>query len=307
MDNKTFILSDGSKVNAHGFRVDLSGLDIERFKSNPVMLFCHRQEEIIGRWENIRIEEDKLLAEANFDMEDGRGKEISRKVEKGYLKGCSMGIRIERLSDTDSGIVATRSEALEASIVAVPSDAGAVVLYDGNNNVVNLEAVLKNFKNNLNAKMMENNFAGAENFSPLPEAAKDRRIANLEAELKTAKESLRNLERIRITTLVDNAISDKKIGEDERETYVRLAEKDYDGVKKILERMHGVSPISRQLNVQGVAAKYDGKSWDELDKAGLLSALRSEAPEMYNRLYKEKFINHLSPGPSPQGRGADSQ
>ena len=60
---KTFILSDGS-VNSYGFSVDMTNLHLERFRNNPVMLYNHY--DLIGKWENLRVEDGKLLAEASF-------------------------------------------------------------------------------------------------------------------------------------------------------------------------------------------------------------------------------------------------
>ena len=71
--------------------------------------------------------------------------------------------------------------------------------------------------------------------------------------------------------------------------YVSLATKDFEGVSKILSKMKGVAPVSTELNVQGSASKYEGKSWDELDHAGLLASLKAEAPEKYEEMYKQKF------------------
>jgi hypothetical protein len=68
-----------------------------------------------------------------------------------------------------------------------------------------------------------------------------------------------------------------------------LAAKDCAGVEKILAKMPGVQPVTGQLSTAGVADKYLGRTWDELDRAGLLSALRAEDPERYRLMYAEKF------------------
>ena len=36
--DKRFVLSDTSSINSKGYRVDINGLDLTRFESNPVML-----------------------------------------------------------------------------------------------------------------------------------------------------------------------------------------------------------------------------------------------------------------------------
>jgi hypothetical protein len=100
---------------------------------------------------------------------------------------------------------------------------------------------------------------------------------------------LQAMEKGRAESLVDTAIAGKKIGADERDTYLALAEKDFCAVEKILNKMQGVSPIVAQLNTQSAQGKYEGKSWDELDRAGLLASLRAESPEVYKRMYAERF------------------
>jgi HK97 family phage prohead protease len=95
--DKTFILSDSSVINSYGFKVDLKGLNTDRFKDNPVMLFEHDGRNVIGRWNNLRVDGGKLMAEAEFDTDDTLGKEVSRKVEKGFLKGCSAGFLINKV------------------------------------------------------------------------------------------------------------------------------------------------------------------------------------------------------------------
>ena len=62
----SFVLSDGRIVNNHGFRIDLRGVNLDRFKANPVMLYQHDIERIIGRWDNIRVEDNRLMADAVF-------------------------------------------------------------------------------------------------------------------------------------------------------------------------------------------------------------------------------------------------
>ena len=92
---RTAILSSG-KVNRHGYRLAVEGAKLDSFRANPIMLYVHRRssgdddaDEValpIGRWDNIRIEDGKLLAEPDFDEEDEFAAKIARKWDKGYLK-----------------------------------------------------------------------------------------------------------------------------------------------------------------------------------------------------------------------------
>ena len=151
----TFVLSKGLHQNSHGFAIDLDGIDLERFKKNPVMLWGHDRDKVIGRWTNLRIENGSLLADADFDTDDTVGKEVARKVGKGYLKGCSVGIYIKEMMEKDGITIAAKSELLEASVVSVPSDSDAVMLYDANNKPTTLEAVKLSI-NQINKTMKEN-------------------------------------------------------------------------------------------------------------------------------------------------------
>jgi HK97 family phage prohead protease len=129
-----FVLNDENTINSYGFRVLNSGIDLIRFKQNPVMLNDHWNNTyyVLGSWLNLRVEGSKLIAEPNFDLDDKQAKEIAGKVERGFIKGCSMGILFDRDKMEWEGagkFKLTSCELLEASIVAVPSNASAISLY----------------------------------------------------------------------------------------------------------------------------------------------------------------------------------
>ena len=293
----TFVLSDGGNLNSHGFVIHLQGMDLKRFEKNPVMLYNHRHDQVIGRWENIRLEGNQLLAEADFDTEDALGLEVARKVERGYLKGCSVGIYIKNMQQQDGQTIAMESELMEASIVSVPSDAEAVRLYDENSEPTTFEKVCLSY--NINQQNINNMKEKMELTASTIEAlgiegnatseAVELAVNTMKNRIAELEETIAKEKKARVEELIARAIADKKIGNDEKETYVALAEKDYASVEKILSKMKGVAPISAQLNVQGSKSKYEGKTWDELDRAGLLASLKAEAPELYAELYKEKF------------------
>ena len=93
----------------------------------------------IGKWTNIRVEDNKLLADAEFDEEDDFAKQISRKVEKGYLRGASIGFDVIKLSEDKNDLkpgqhraTVTGSEVFEASVTALPANSKALKLrYNG--------------------------------------------------------------------------------------------------------------------------------------------------------------------------------
>ena len=131
---KPFILSDGSKINSFGFRVRTSGINYSRFDPNPVMLAEHKNaiDSVIGKWVNRRVDGVQLLADADFDMEDETSKKIAGKVERGFVKGASIGIQfdwdmLQKQPDGEWELI--ECELLEASICAIPSNASALRLY----------------------------------------------------------------------------------------------------------------------------------------------------------------------------------
>lgn len=131
----TWVLNDETKANVYGFRVKNSGIDLERFRQNPVMLAMHKDWDlmsIIGRWTNIRIEGNLLLADDEFDMDDEDTAKIAGKVKRGFIKACSMGFLFlqENLEKAVDGLFdLVQSELYEASLVTIPGNANAVRLY----------------------------------------------------------------------------------------------------------------------------------------------------------------------------------
>lgn len=148
---RTAILSSG-KVNRHGYRLAVEGVKLDSFRANPIMLYVHRRssgnddaDEValpIGRWDNIRIEDGKLLAEPDFDEEDEFAAKIARKWDKGYLNAVSVNHTFDEISESEdliqkgqTRVTVTSWEILEASIVDIPGDPEAVKLSHSNDGI----------------------------------------------------------------------------------------------------------------------------------------------------------------------------
>ncbi|HQL70947.1 MAG TPA: HK97 family phage prohead protease, partial [Bacteroidales bacterium] len=128
-----FVLNDQTQENAHGFYLRNEGGRFDRFRANPVLLHNHDENKLFGKWENLRIEGDKLVATPVFDQDDAEALKIQKKVDKGFLKGGSPGIIIlnaELLTENGKDkVVVTEWELMEGSVVPVPSNRGSVCLY----------------------------------------------------------------------------------------------------------------------------------------------------------------------------------
>ena len=173
--DKRFILTDNS-INAYGFRVLTEGINLARFKKNPILLWMHYRDEgtdrwcdykPIGHWEDIVYDKDNgtLSAVPYFDLTDDLSKQICSKVEEGTINATSIGFRIIETSEDKKYLLpgqtratVTKSEIMECSLVDIPANANAVRLYDKNGkvNLAASDAVLDSIpllKNNKTMKL----------------------------------------------------------------------------------------------------------------------------------------------------------
>ena len=86
----------------------------------------------IGKFDNVRIEDNKLKAVAKFDSKDESSMKIFNKLADGFLQSFSVGINVQErvLSKEVDGVKyydATKWEITEASVVGVPAIVGAKV------------------------------------------------------------------------------------------------------------------------------------------------------------------------------------
>ena len=129
MANNKFTVSDET-LNSYDSVVLTSGINIARFQRNPIMLYLHdRNKGVIGRWENITKEGDKLTAEAVFDDGTELGAKVRHQVESGFLRSASIGIENCKC-ETINGVQAiVECDLIEISIVDVPANENAVKLF----------------------------------------------------------------------------------------------------------------------------------------------------------------------------------
>ena len=138
----TFIVSDDS-LNKYGTRVLTAGIDTTEFERNPVMFWNHKRDDEftnanrfpIGRWENLRKDGERLLADAVLDLNDTTGSKVAQKLSDKFLNACSIGIEIVEYSDDVDVILMgqtmptiTKSKLMEISIVDIPANDNALKL-----------------------------------------------------------------------------------------------------------------------------------------------------------------------------------
>jgi hypothetical protein len=108
------------------------------------------------------------------------------------------------------------------------------------------------------------------------------KVANLE-------NRLREFEQSKVKNLIDAAVADKRIGEDDREAYTKLAEQDYENTEKILNKMKPVTRVKDSLETGETPKEEEGWDWDKYHRSGKLENLKQNNPGRYAELFKQKF------------------
>lgn len=259
---KPFILNDENIYNSYGFRVVNDGIDLTRFKLNPVMLDGHyaENENVIGRWENLRFTDDgKLLADPIFDMEDEKAKKIAGKVERGFINACSMGLLFNpdnMLREANGKWMLAKSELFEDSIIPIPSNYGAIRLYvekDGERHLMTEDEIKmclsgvhvdKNFQNDNNTmkkiilsvaslvalgldKTITNPSEGVD------ENVVNNAISNLKSRLDVSEQKLSAAE-LALKTLQDAATAQKRLS-----------------IEKKVDEAIAIGKLNAQTNIDG--------------------------------------------------------
>lgn len=120
--------------------------------------------------------------------------------------------------------------------------------------------------------------------------------ANLRNELQAEKTKSAGLEQkvkamneAKVKQLVDTAIAAKKIGEDERDTYTKLATDDFDTAQKIIDKLPGAGRVVDQLQKPTVSEAEKGWTFDDYHRKGKLENLKKNDPERYSALFEAKY------------------
>ena len=290
------IINDESITNDRGWRLSNQGCDLTRYAANPIVLYQHDTERIVGKASNLRIE---------FDPDDPLAKEVQRKAEKGFLRGVSPGFFISEMTYHEDYDSVTAWELLEISIVSIPSNRGAVKLYSREGVPLDQEEEVK-YLEQLKATMPKPNSTpiqepiqlASEAYQALAldagasAAELSQAILTLSAEFAKLKGELSDLRTAERNALITAAVQDGRIKESDRATYEQLYTKDETLCKSVLSSISKPQSLSSMLQSTPPAETRFSGSWDELDKRGQLAALRAEDPELFKKKYEEKFGKH---------------
>ena len=100
---------------------------------------------------------------------------------------------------------------------------------------------------------------------------------------------LKEFEKAKVKNLIDSAIADKRIGEDDRDAYTKLAEQDYENTEKILNRMKPVPRVKDSLQTGTTPTEEADWDFDKYHRSGRLENLKKNNPDRYAELFKAKF------------------
>lgn len=277
MEKRTFILSDQT-VNSYGYIVLTSGISLDFFKKNPVMLLNHNPDKIMGRWENIRVDGTRLLADASFDEKDPEALKMYEKVEQNMLNCTSIGFQI---TDVTYGIdgyenypVIIECSLKEASLTPIPANESAIRLYDRDGQLLSNDQVLTLLSKNNQSMKKLSFFIAALNAAGINLAADaseddvlkavqkvtkehadltsektelEGKVNTLNGKVKTLEDAATAAETSKIEALVDGAITAKKLTADKRDQYIKLAKADFDTTKSILDSARPYTSLSATI------------------------------------------------------------
>ena len=126
-------------------------------------------------------------------------------------------------------------------------------------------------------------------------AAKDEEIANLKAAKETAEAEIARIRKekedavaVEAVSFADALVKAGKIAADAKDAVIETFKANPENARKIFGSVPERTKLSSLAGTQGGdAGKYAAKSWDELDRAGLLAELKANHPDLYEKKYKE--------------------
>lgn len=299
-------------LNSYGTRVLTSGMNVEQYNRNPVLLYMHERGQVIGYVKDLRVEGDEVTGELMFDEATELSQRCKKQWEFGSLKMVSVGIDILEMSEDPKHLVQgqtsptiTRSKLFEVSLVDIGANDDAIVLQkdgkrielDKNGGAVLplLNTIIINQTTKRTKKMDQEKIALE---LGLPKDADEAQISAELARLKAKgdeAESLRQerdtLRNARIETLVNAAISEKKIGEEKKQQFVELGKKiGADELKRTFDAMSAQVKLSDLVGGQGGATSVTAEYKKLSDvPAEQMAELKEKNPAQYKKLYKAEY------------------
>ncbi|MBT1702950.1 phage protease [Chryseosolibacter indicus] len=310
--DKEFVLTDSS-VNCYGFRLLTSGYLIDEYKKNPIGYAMHKRDDgVLVRWEDLRLEGDTVYAKPVINLSHIHGQRTVDEIENGFLNAASVGHIVvletsEEASlklDGQTGPTITKWYNRECSLVDVPGNYNALKqLYDSDDQLINnLSDFSKTkFQNdnmnkifftgtqlsamNLRAEANETEVATAFNDLVAKAAKADglqKQLNDLHAQVSTDK----------VKGILSAALAANKITKELSDKLEIDYKNNPDGLKNLVDAMPAYKPVVDSLkdSADGKAkriADLSAKSFDDLMSTGESAELQKLAPEVWAAKVKE--------------------
>lgn len=320
--DRQYVLSDSS-VNEYGFRLLTSGYEIDAFQKNPIGYYMHKREEgIVLKWQDLRIEEDKVVGTPVINLSHVRGAQTCDEAENGFLNAASVGhiVVLEYSTDPETmlpgqtGPTITKWYNKECSLVDIPGNCNALTrLYDAQENEINLvdlnitppvirslkQSTLKEICRSLNLadETEEQTVLGTiQDLVKQSECIVQENIAlrNDTITLQSQIDEMNNMRtRYEVTVLLDRALEDKKVTVELRDKLSVDYAANPTALKSLLSAMPAYRSIAEHLKSQPQSNIETQWQWDDYEKndpaGNKLKALRANDPDKYKQLFDEKF------------------
>lgn len=319
---RQYILSDSS-VNEYGFRLLTSGYQLGSFQKNPIGYYMHRREDgIVLKWEELRVEDDKVLGTPVINLSNGRGLQTCDEAENGFLNAASVGhiVVLEYSTDPEmmlpgqTGPTITKWYNKECSLVDIPGNCNALTrLYDAQENEINLmdlnitPPVLNAAKQHIIKELgVVLQLADEPNDKTIIAAVQDlaSKVEYTTEENKTLRNDKQALQqqiddlnsarnRFEITALLDRALEDKKVTIELRNKLASDYATNPEGLKALIAAMPAYRSIAAQLKSKQQDNTEALWLWDDYEKndptGKKLKELKANDAVRYKELFDKKF------------------
>lgn len=120
-----FVVSTNAE-DAHGERMNVDGINTKDFMKNPIVLWAHDAFSLpIAKATKIWKEDNKLMARAQFYMQDDFPRKVYNYIKDGFLNTVSIGGMVDEWGK--DGMTIAKMTMKEFSVVPIPANPEAMV------------------------------------------------------------------------------------------------------------------------------------------------------------------------------------
>ena len=264
---------------------------------------------VVGKWVNTTVDGAQLKGDSEFDLDDPKAALLAGKVDRGYIKGASMGVTFNRdymKQQPDGSWQLTQCELFEVSIVAVPSNRSSLTLFAETGEILSedqvklsiaqlttdltIQDINKNDemeKFNLSAAaLLAVGLANADNSEAVSAA-----IVSLSAQLSeekaahtVTKQLMTDQVKLQATALIESAILAGKITADEKEEMITSAIQNLAFTTKMIDKLPAKTTLSGEVKNTVALGVKTMDDFEKLDQKAQL-AFKAENPDAYKALF----------------------